>query len=154
MPIKCTTPKEQINAYIQERIARMNKAIINTLCYAGEMCVNEARSYHGKAYQDQTGNLRSSIGYVVAVDGKIQQMGGFNVVLNGQEGAMTGRQYAQEVLRQYPHDTVLIVVAGRTYARYVAAKGYNVLQSAEALAEQIVPDLLKQLNDIANEELS
>ena len=152
MPIKQTTPMSQIDKYIQQQLKRQERALINTLMYIGEQCVNEARSYNGKAYKDQTGNLRSSVGYVVAIDGKIKATSTFEEILNGQEGAKTGRSYAKQLVAQYPQGAVLIVVAGMNYAKYVSAKGYNVLQSAELKAEKLVPQLLKQLGDLSSQQ--
>lgn len=146
MPTKCTTPISAIDKYIKQQCERREKALFNLLCYAGERCVNEARSYHGRTYTDRTGNLRSSIGYVVVINGEIRQMGGFEVILSGAEGAQNGKNLALEVAGRYPHETVLIVVAGRTYARNVAARGFNVLQSAEQLAESLMPTLLRGLS--------
>mgnify|MGYP006872978794 CR=1 FL=1 len=151
MPIKCTTPMSQIDKYIKQQLERQERALIRTLSYVGERCVNEARAYNGKAYTDQTGNLRSSVGYVVAVDGKIRSSSTFETVLNGDEGGKTGKAYAKELVSKYPQGAVLIVVAGMNYAQYVSAKGYNVLSSAELLAEQLVPTLLKQLGTLNND---
>ena len=39
----------------------------------------------------------------------------------------------------------LVVVAGMNYAAYVEAKGYNVLSSAEHLAERELPRMLEKL---------
>ena len=39
----------------------------------------------------------------------------------------------------------LIVVAGMHYAQYVESLNYDVLDSAERLAERILPSLLQQL---------
>ena len=148
MPIVQKTPLSHIDKYIQQQVQRQERALINTLAYIGEQCVNEARSYNGKAYKDQTGNLRSSVGYVVAADGKVKASGSFETVQQGEEGANTGKQYAKTLAAQYPKGVVLIVVAGMHYAKYVASKGYNVLQSAELKAETLVPKLLKQLGTL------
>lgn len=152
MPIKQTTPMSQIDKYIQQQLKRQERVLINTLMYIGEQCVNEARSYNGKAYTDQTGNLRSSVGYVVAVDGKIKATSRFEAILDGQDGTEAGKEYAKKLVAQYPQGAVLIVVAGMHYAKYVAAKGYNVLQSAELKAEVLVPQLLRQLGDINKQQ--
>lgn len=152
MPIKQTTPMSQIDKYIQRQLQRQERVLIRTLMYAGEQCVNEARSYNGKAYQDQTGNLRSSVGYIVTIDGKIKASSAFEEVRNGQEGAKVGKSYAQKLVARYPQGAVLIVVAGMNYAKFVAAKGYNVLQSAELKAEQIIPQLLKQLGNLNGQQ--
>ena len=58
-----------------------------------------------------------------------------------QEGIKVAEQLAASVGRGY----ALIVVAGMHYALYVESRNYDVLDSAERLAEQIVPDMLRQL---------
>ena len=40
---------------------------------------------------------------------------------------------------------LIVVVAGMNYAAYVEAKGYNVLASAEHLAERELPRMLEKL---------
>ena len=138
----------------------LNKAIVRNMCISGEQVVNHARSlpspnaaaFGGKAipphqpnYIDWTSNLRSSIGYAVTVDGNIVQMSSFEVVGNGNEGAKEGRAYVKKLAENFPQDIVLIVVAGERYAAYVSAKGYDVTDSAELLARDIVPKMLKKL---------
>ena len=106
------------------------------------MVLNAARS--SKDYKDQTGNLRSSLGYVVAVDGRVADISSFEVVKKGQEGAKTGADYARKLARKYPKGIVLIVCAGMNYAAYVNSKR-DVADSAELLADRLVPKMLKQL---------
>ena len=105
--------------------------------------MNTARSSH--TYRDQTGNLSSSIGYAVSIDGQVVQCSSFQVVLNGSEGAKDGLEYVQDVISKYPQGIVLVIVAGKNYAVYVSDKGYDVLDSAETLAETLVPRMMKQL---------
>ena len=146
MPIKDLTPSGQIERYVQERVERLVRAIIYNLSVVGEKVLNKARSTN--SYKDQTGNLRSSIGYVIAVDGEIVQMSSFAPSDNGTDrvtGQAAGRAFAEELVRKFPYGIVLIVVAGMNYASYVSAKGYDVLDSSELLAEQLVPQMLQQL---------
>ena len=65
--------------------------------------------------------------------------------MQGDSGAKSGIQYAKEVARQFPEGIVLIVVAGMNYASFVSATGRDVLDSAELLADKLVPQILKQL---------
>lgn len=148
MGIRMTTPMSQIEKYMQQQLKRQERAVVNTLMYIGERCVNTARERG--SYTDQTGNLRSSIGYVVAVDGKIRGVSDFAIVKDGEEGGKTGKEYAKELIAKYPQGIVLIVVAGRHYARYVAAKGRDVLASAELEAQTLIPKMLKQLETEIN----
>ncbi len=146
MPIIDKTPSGQIERYVAQQVERLKQAVIYNLCAIGETVLNVARDTD--SYKDQTGNLRSSIGYVVAVDGEIVQMSDFDLSEKGTDrvtGQTNGREYAKEVITRFPKGIVLVVVAGMNYASYVSAKGYDVLDSSELLAEQLVPKILKRL---------
>lgn len=143
MSIKQTTPQSEINRYIDERLERIKKAIIYNLRYIGEACVNAARD--SGSYTDRTGNLRSSVGYVIVCDGKIMESSDFDVVKEGGKGTKEGARFAKELARQFPEGIVLIVVAGMNYAAYVSARGYDVIDSAELLADKLVPQMLHRL---------
>lgn len=143
MPIKNLTPEGAISEFIGQQVERITSALIYNLCAVGEQVLNQARSTN--SYKDQTGNLRSSIGYVVAVDGEVVQSSSFEVVKDGADGSRDGKSYALDLVKQFPEGIVLIVVAGMNYASYVSAKGYDVLDSSEVLADRLVPEILKQL---------
>lgn len=133
----------EIAEYLEQQRQRMERAIVRTMAYCGEAVLNAARST--KSYKDQTGNLRSSIGYVVAVDGRIAKMSKFETVMKGTEGKATGEAYARKLAGQHSKGVVLIVVAGMKYASFVANRGYDVLDSAEMLAGKLVPQMLRTL---------
>lgn len=137
-----------IERILREKIEKYHQKVIRILKYVGEMCINEART--NGSYQDQTGNLRSSIGYVVLQDGKAIEKGGFAPTERGREkgknGQTEGETFINKVISQYPKGFVLVVVAGMKYAAYVEARNYNVLSSAELLAEKEVPKLLNALS--------
>ncbi len=59
-----------------------------------------------------------------------------------------GRKFILELAQRYSVGIVLIIVAGMNYARYVSAKGYNVLDSAESLAERLIPQIMRELGFI------
>lgn len=143
MPIKNLTPEGAISEFIGQQVERVTSALIYNLCAVGEQVLNQARSTN--SYKNQTGNLRSSIGYVVAVDGEVVQSSSFEVVKDGADGSRDGKSYALDLVKQFPEGIVLIVVAGMNYASYVSAKGYDVLDSSEVLADRLVPEILKQL---------
>lgn len=134
--------------------------IFNLLAAAGEMFVKYAREQH--TYEDRTGNLRSSIGYLVYRDGvevlsssfaKVQGYGENSAIVNfktkdgkmvkfhakgqsgdGTQGAVQGRQMAETIAMSYP-GYVLVGVAGMQYAAAVEAKGYDVVTGACSQAE-------------------
>jgi hypothetical protein len=143
MPIKPITTRQEIDAYLAEQVQRTEKAVINTLAYVGEQCINTARI--GGSYRDQTGNLRSSVGYVVVKDGKVIHTSSFEVEKHGGQGATEGRAFAERKAHEFGKGIVLIVVAGMNYAAYVSAKGRDVLDSAELTADKLVPQLMQQL---------
>ena len=141
------TIQDEIEAKVQEAVERMRRAVIYNLKDIGEKCVNAARitEQKGRDYTDQSENLRSSTGYVLVVDGEIVAESSFQAVGGGTEGAQGGRTYAENLASRYPTGIALIVVAGMHYAEYVAAKGYDVLDTSERLAQQLVNKLM---NDI------
>lgn len=143
MPIKLVTPQSEIDAYIDQSIDKALEFIVNTFLYVGESCIREARD--NGSYMDQTGNLRSSIGYVVVVDGQIVRKNVVDLVKNGTEGTKEAEAFLERLASEHSTGICLIVVAGMNYASYVEGRGYNVLTSAELLAERLVPQLLEQI---------
>lgn len=143
MPIRQITPMSEIDRYTEQKLKWLEQAVIRTLTYCGEVCLNVARSTN--SYKDQTGNLRSSIGYVVAVDGRIVNQSDFETVKKGGDGSKQGAAFAKQLVRRFPKGICLIVVAGMEYAAHVKNRGYDVLDSSELTADRIVPYMLKQL---------
>lgn len=143
MPITQLTPMSEIERYTEEQIERLKISILRTFMYIGEACLNKARSTD--SYKDQTGNLRSSIGYIITADGRVIKSSDFAIVKSGSKGAKDGLAYAKKVAKEFPQSVCLIVVAGMNYAAYVSAKGYDVLDSSELWAEQMTESLLKKL---------
>lgn len=138
--------------------------IVKRLMRIGEECVNVARNLpspdanasikyvkgkrkplikkynpHQPNYIDWTGNLRHSIGYLVAVDGEI-----INADLQNTEATET----AQKALLKYKDGIVLIMVAGMKYAYYVSKKGYDVLDSAIIEMKKKFEELVKFVNNV------
>lgn len=130
-----------IEKHIDNEVAKVRRLIIRNLAYVGESCITVARTKG--SYTDRTGNLRSSVGYVIVEDGDIIQMAGFDG--KGSIGKKEGRAFAEELARIYNEGIVLIIVAGMNYASYVAAKGFDVLDSAELQADKLVPQMLDRL---------
>lgn len=141
MGIKVYTP--DLSRLAESTAKAVEDALVYNFSYVGERCVAEARTGHG--YTDRTGNLTSSMGYVVVNDGQIVYESAFSKTMAGKEGSDAGRQFARSLASQHPEGIVLIVVAGMNYARYVADKGFNVLDSAEILADRLVPSIMEQL---------
>lgn len=139
-----TTPLHMIGDKINASVEAKQKVIVNTLCYVGEQCIIEARDSGN--YTDQTGNLRSSIGYAVVWDGKVVQRDCIDKIKQGDKGVSDGNEYLSKCIKGCRRKgIVLIVTAGMNYAEYVEAKGYNVLTSAELKAGPLVKSLLTRL---------
>lgn len=148
--------KDSVGAAMERYMHNMERVVIRNLAYIGEAAVTKARDVtKPNTYKDRTGNLRSSIGYVVAHNGVVSMSSSFDVVKGGAEGATGGRALAEKLSKKYSDQTYcLILVAGMKYAAYVEnghtakngrfIKGRDVLASAELIAEQLVKELFKK----------
>ena len=124
---------------LQEDLQRCRQAIILELIYLGEEAVKLQRGSH--LYYDQTGNLTSSIGYMVLDHGNVVKMSSFQQVppkkkrgrpKGSKSGHAIGRQKAAELAKQYAADDLaLVILAGMDYASNVEAKGKNVIDTAQ-----------------------
>lgn len=146
--IKMTTPIGDILDTYDADSETIKKLLVKIYCYVGEQCVKEARD-HG-SYKDQSGNLRSSIGYVVVEDGSIVQIAGLSQGPRGTDrmgGVTAGNSYLRKLAASVTRSgIVLIVCAGMNYAAYVENR-YNkiVLSSAEAKAPYMVREILGKI---------
>ena len=157
MGVKMTTPMSEINAAIKAEARRAEMLTIRALAYLGEKCVIEAKDRPQEAsWFDQSGNLRSSVGYVIGVNGKIVQYSSFNQVKQGSEGVKEGKELAEELAKKYSKGYALIVVAGMNYAELVEAMDNKVvLASAELFARKELPNMMKKLKvQISSDELN
>ncbi len=147
MAMKMTTSMREVDASIADFVKEVERLTIRALSFLGEKCVIEARDRTQEAsWFDQTGNLRSSIGYVIVVNGKIVSMSEFNQVKEGSEGVLTGESLAKRLARDFKTGYALIVVAGMNYAAKVEAMDNKVvLASAELYARRELPRMQQQL---------
>lgn len=136
-----------INAAIQAEAERANMLTIRALSYLGEMCVIEAKDRpQESSWFDQSGNLRSSIGYIIVHNGKTIKYSEFNQVKQGRDGIKEGKELATELAKQYTSGYALIVVAGMNYAELVEAMDSKVvLASAELFARNELPNMMAKL---------
>jgi len=136
---------------------------IETLKELGEKCVKHARTLPSSiGFNDRTGNLRSSIGYIVfkngvAIHSQYDKAEGTNAngePLDGLNGIVAGEALADEIGAENQKGIVLVVTAGMNYASALEANGayklkskrsYIVLSSAQDLAEERLPKMLEEL---------
>lgn len=123
-----------LNAFDQLNEKAEDKAL-NTLIYLGEEFVAKARVLN--TYRDDTGNLRSSIGYVILKDGVVVKMNFIADGPDGETGRLQGMETAGKLSDLYPSGFVLIGVAGMEYSRYVEARGYDVISGSVPEASEL-----------------
>ena len=100
----------------------IESAIEDVYAEAGIYVVYSIRSGQMSNWNNDTGNLRSSIGWAVSRKGRIVRKSRFGVVLNGSEGAAKGSALVEKLASEYArYDYALFIVAGEEYAVYVEA---------------------------------
>lgn len=146
MAIKPNFTKDDVRKRFDAFLNEIEKKQIARLQRLGEMCLVEART--NKGYMMQTGALLSSTGYEVFVDGVAihsQFDAASGAESNAAETGIKSGQSIAETIGKGTKGIAIVVVAGMNYAAYVEAKGYNVLSSAEHLAERELPRMLEKL---------
>lgn len=95
MGIKQVTPQSEIDNFIESKIKQMRDVILHNLKYVAEEVLNTART-NGN-YEDQTGNLRHSVGYIIVENGA--------TVLASADGEIKSGAGANGVKKRnsYPH---------------------------------------------------
>ncbi len=141
--------KGEVHNTFAEYALRVHRAIETVMQFIGEECVKIAREQG--TYNDITGNLRNSIGYVLVKNGDIicknfEERVASKVIdaANG-KGILQGQALAEELAKRFTKGYALIVVAGMHYAHYVESLNKDVLDSAERYALQRVPKLMQML---------
>lgn len=135
---------DKVSASIDKEVKNLVDGVIDTLSYIGERAVTIARERGD--YMNRTGNLRSSIGYVILHDGQPVRQGEPEVYGEGNQGSQVAEELLTMVRSEYPQGIVLIVCAGMNYASYVEdIYGKDVLTSARLETEQLAERMLKEL---------
>lgn len=129
-----------ITRMAEKKLENFILVILNRLAYIGEAFVADARERG--SYNDITGNLRSSIGFMVLREGAIwlESFEGENA-----EGQQKGRELALQIAERYPKGCVLIVVAGMEYAAAVESRGRDVLTMSSFQAEGALKTALEEI---------
>lgn len=153
MGIACTFSRSDVEKMLSNNIKNIDVIISRRLVALGVMCIKDARLKG--TYTDRTGNLRSSIGFIV-YNGKSKiKISGFERVKgalgNGRKGHDEGKEFAESLGNKLSRDKVhtLIVVAGMHYAARVESTKHNVLEStrlfAKGEARRIANDIINSL---------
>lgn len=147
MGIRMKTKMSEVDSYLKAEAERIQMLTMRALSYLGEQCIKVARDRAPElSWIDQTGNLRSSIGYIITHNGNIVQYSDFKQVKQGSEGTKVGKDFALEIAKQFANEYVLVVVAGMNYAEYVEAiDNKDVLATPELFANKELPKMLERL---------
>lgn len=140
MPIKRTGSRKAVESWVDRQLDWLHTRMVETAHYVGLGAVTVAREQH--KYTTRTGNLQSSVGYVIVQDGQIIDRD-FKQEAQGSEGLAKGQSFAESLASQYPKGLHVIVVAGMPYAVYVEAMGLDVLDSAEIHAKDDLKNKLE-----------
>ena len=132
-----------VSRFIEKFQKETKQRFFDIMVQAGEYGVSIARK-EGR-YVDHTGNLRSSIGYVVADNGNVKredfQKAG--VGTDQEKGLSEAKRLAYEVAKQNHFGLVLIIVAGMDYAVYVEnMENKDVLSNAVFSTQTYLKDLM------------
>lgn len=146
MGINCTTSQKAVDELMNAIPSIIEGEIIRALSYLGEQCVRKVRDRAGSdSWFDQTGNLRSSVGYAVYGEGRKVIESAFDVVKKGSQGSEAGRKMIDELANKYAETYALVVVAGMEYADAVEARdNKDVLATTELWAKQEINKYLEQ----------
>ncbi len=154
MPIEPKFKQSDVKLRVDKFLEAIVKQQIKRMQMLGEMCVTHARSVPASTgFTDQTGNLRSSEGYMVFVDG-VAVHESYDQVKEGSEGVKTGKILAEKIGDMYKNGVCLVVTAGMNYAIHLEAKGRDVLTSAELLAKKELPVMVAELKKNINTALT
>lgn len=129
--------QQDINRWVDIFTDRAEEKMYTLLQAAGEMFVRYARE--SGRYFNHTGNLRSSIGYVIVRDGSVaySDFKKQDVGTDGEEGAQKAKRLARELANTYSDGLVLIGLAGMEYALYVEAmESKDVITAANIKTEE------------------
>ena len=134
---------QQLAAALEKRLKRGEPVILKTLHRIGQEAVNWARD--NGSFNDQTGNLRNSIGYSIYKDG---QMLDFILGTEGHDQAYTKAISGQNVWEKDIPDEgyCLIIFAGMEYGIFVEARGFIVLSGSlkNSKTAQVLSEALKK----------
>lgn len=143
MGLRPTFNRTDIRKALRESFqSKLYSLFLNGLRLVGEKAVAHARGLN--TYMDQTGNLRSSIGYVIYHDGRELERN-FEKVKDGNQGVAEGERHAARNIPK--RGFALVVVAGMDYAVAVQSRGYDVLDGAEIEAEKELERYLRSLRE-------
>jgi hypothetical protein len=102
-------------------------------------------------FNDDTGNLRSSIGFILSYNSEVV-VSNFEESSNGTDkvtGIQEGIEYSKKLSKEHPNGFIVTIVAGMEYASFVEALGYDVLTgSTMGVGKKFEAQLAQDLRNI------
>ena len=137
--------------FVNEKFSRIDKAIVSRLQLIGEQFVRDARTKTKEqgGFGDQTGNLRSSIGFVILKDGETTHED-FQLASGGTDretGLLRGKAEIAKLKGKYPSGYVLLCVAGMEYAADVEKKNKDVITGSSLIAREALNKAIQTIKD-------
>lgn len=156
--IKKLTPDDYIRKAMQNAIETEIYILLRKIAAIAVKAVNIARElgdeYRGKSkkeigelrkkrhtpnYIDDSGNLRNSIGFLLAYNGEV-----INSDFKDGEPGANAKKIANDALSGNANGITLILTAGMEYAVNVHRRGYDVLTSAELFCKKSFDEMLSK----------
>ncbi|BBQ09244.1 MULTISPECIES: hypothetical protein [Elizabethkingia] len=156
MGVKANFDWNAINGQINQLLEDFDNDTIYYLNRAGMEIVNYAKEH--RTYEDQTGNLRNSTGYVVLKRGIIVgekfETGerGEKFDTESPKGEEVGLNFAKSLAREFAStEYALVIVAGMDYASYVEDVNHrDVLNHSKNFAPSVLEKMKKLLEQRIN----
>jgi hypothetical protein len=142
-PLFTTADLERFFDQFQDQF---DEKILTMLTYCGEAFVKRARMM--KTYKDRTGNLRSSIGYVIVQDGSVikEDIRESEVGTDRKKGVQQAKKLCETIAEEFSSGWVLIGVAGMDYALYVEnLSGKDVISSSAIATETLLREIIQSI---------
>jgi hypothetical protein len=137
--IEANFTQGDIDKITQDYLKRVIKVTQNELMQIGFQFVRDARlKAPPYSFNDDTGNLRSSIFFILQYDGELMHED-FEASVNGTDkaaGIAAAQAYAEELAGGVPKGWALITGAAMNYAGYVEALGYDVITGSTLGAQK------------------
>ncbi len=145
--VEIVTDMKALAREIQES---MNEEILKVMVEVCHEAVEKVRTKMlDKAYQDDTGNLNSSTGFIIYLDGKImhQDFRLSNVGTDKQTGLDEGLKSALSVLRE-SKGWGIVMASGMEYASWVQSRGFEVGKKAAMEVETALASAIESIGQI------
>lgn len=156
MPVTANFDISKITKALEKKFNVDIKEDVREAVVAGALdIVNAAKA--NDTYKDRTGQLRSSIGFVVYKDGQKTtayfQQSGTGDGTGGATGTQKGEAVADEIAQQNngKGEITVAIVAGADYALAVESKGYDVMTSHTNHAQDFIMPHLNDLEEALQE---